>query len=283
MTTNLASNYKKVPRSGLIWILCFIFTLSIAYYQRKTGPSHTIRDKITFAEETIRYKLIRTHGGESDAMIEIPVKDTTIKGVCKYRRIKAGDDWTVSGMYRDGEYLVAALPHQPPAGKIEYFIILNKGDQELQLTEDPVNIRFKGAVPPLVLIIHITLIFLAMLLSTRTGVEAIFKGKNTYKLTFITLILFFIGGLIFGPIVQKYAFGAYWAGWPFGEDLTDNKALIAIIFWLIAFIVMSRNKNNRKWVIIASVVFLLSYLIPHSILGSEYDYKSGEVKTGRLK
>ena len=64
----MATNNKNIPRSTLIWILCIIFTLAIAYYQRKTGPTHTIRDKVTFAQETIKYKLIRSHGGDDDAL-----------------------------------------------------------------------------------------------------------------------------------------------------------------------------------------------------------------------
>ncbi len=278
----MTKNDKNIPKSTLIWVLCLIFTLAIAYYQRKTGPTHTIRGKITFADETIKYKLIRSHGGDDDARIEIPVKDKNIVAWCKYRRKGAGDEWISKEMDIENENRVAALPHQPPAGKIEYLISLKKGDEEVQLTETPVNIRFKGAVPAWILVLHIAFIFMAMLFSTRTGIEAIFKGKNTYKFTLITLILFFVGSLIFGPIIQKYAFGDYWTGWPFGEDLTDNKALVAFIFWLIAFIVVSRNRNNRIWVIIASIVFLLSFLIPHSILGSSYDYETGKVKTERL-
>ena len=81
-----------------------------------------------------------------------------------------------------------------------------------------------------------------------------------------------VGGLIFGPIVQKYAFGAYWTGWPFGHDLTDTKTGIAMIFWLIA---LWRGRNHAKghiWMIIAALITLLIYLIPHSVLGSELDY-----------
>jgi len=278
----MTSNNKNIPKSTLIWILCVVFTLAIAYYQRTTGPSHTIRGKVEFAKETVKYKLIRTHGGEEDALVKIPVTDTTIKAYCKFKRKNTGDEWTIQEMHYDGENRVAVLPHQPPAGKLEYFISLKKDDQEIVLTETPVNIRFKGAVPAFVLVLHIAFIFMAMLFSTRTGIEAIFRGKNTYKYTLITMILFFVGSLIFGPIIQKYAFGAYWTGWPFGEDLTDNKALVAFIFWLVAFIVISRNRNNRIWAIIAAIVFLISFLIPHSILGSEYDYETGKVKTERL-
>jgi len=279
----MTANDKNIPKSTLIWILCIIFTLAIAYYQRKTGPTHTIRGKITFAEETVKYKLIRSHGGDDDASIEIPVKDAGISAWCKYRRKGAGDEWITQEMIIDGENRVAILPHQPPAGKIEYLISLKKGDQEVVLTEDPVNIRFKGGVPGWILILHIAFIFMAMLFSTRTGIEAIFRGKNIYKYTLITLVLFLIGGMILGPIIQKYAFGDYWTGWPFGGDLTDNKSLVAFIFWIIAFIFVSRKKNHRTWVVIAAVVFLLTYMIPHSVLGSEYDYKSGEVKTGQKK
>jgi uncharacterized membrane protein len=78
--------------------------------------------------------------------------------------------------------------------------------------------------------------------------------------------------MILGPIVQKFSFDAYWTGWPFGYDLTDNKSLIAFIFWGIALIVMSRNRQNRVWPVLASLVLLVIFLIPHSVLGSEIDF-----------
>ena len=93
-------------------------------------------------------------------------------------------------------------------------------------------------------------------------------------------MLFFFGGMILGPIVQKYAFDAYWTGWPFGHDLTDNKTLIAFIAWIIAYLRLRKNRNNRGWAIAASVILLLVYLIPHSMFGSQLDYSSGKVVTG---
>jgi hypothetical protein len=82
----------------------------------------------------------------------------------------------------------------------------------------------------------------------------------------------FLGGLVFGPFVQKHAFGDYWTGWPFGTDLTDNKTAFAFIFWLIALYRLYRNRGERLWVIIASLVLLAVYMIPHSMLGSEIDH-----------
>jgi len=142
-------------------------------------------------------------------------------------------------------------------------------------------IRFKGAVPDYILIPHIILMFTAMLFSTRTGIEALIKGRQTYLYTTITLITLFLGGLVLGPMVQFHAFGDAWTGWPVGGDLTDNKTLVAFIFWLIAFFRIRKSRENRVWVIIAAVVLLAVYLIPHSALGSEYNYESGKVETGK--
>lgn len=54
--------------------------------------------------------------------------------------------------------------------------------------------------------------------------------------------------------------------------MTDNKALIMMIFWLIAAVSMYKAKYPRRWIIVAFVVTFSMYLIPHSVLGSELDY-----------
>ena len=130
----------------------------------------------------------------------------------------------------------------------------------------------KGSVPLTILLFHILVIFGAMLLSAVTGLKAVFHGKYILCYIWLTVVFFFIGGLILGPVVQKYAFDVYWTGWPFGHDLTDNKTLVGLIFWIIALIVQYRKPGNRVWPVIAAIVFLVVFLIPHSELGSEIDY-----------
>jgi len=78
--------------------------------------------------------------------------------------------------------------------------------------------------------------------------------------------------MILGPIVQKYAFGEFWTGFPNGTDLTDNKTLIAFIGWLIALVAVIKTKKQKFWVGCATVVMFAIFLIPHSVMGSELDY-----------
>ena len=184
-------------------------------------------------------------------------------------------------MTRMGEDLVAYLPGQPPAGKLEYRVVLRHEGQEYPLNEFPVVIRFKGAVPAWVLIPHILFIFTAQLLSLLAGLFAIYRLKGYKLYGMITVILIFAGGFILGPVMQKYAFGAFWTGFPFGQDLTDNKVLFAMIFWVLA-IIMNAKKERPVYTLIAASVFFLINMIPHSVMGSELDYETGEVLTGMI-
>jgi len=121
--------------------------------------------------------------------------------------------------------------------------------------------------------------FLAMLFSTVAGILAIFKEKSQKKFGVITLIILAIGGGILGPLVQKFAFGEYWTGIPFGWDLTDNKTLFALIFWIIA--VIGNRKEQKTWLtILASVMLMIIFSIPHSMFGSQLDPQTGEVIQG---
>lgn len=272
-------NYKT--KSILLWIFTVIFTIVIAIYQRMTGPTYPETGKTEIAGQTIKYRLLTSHGGDTDAESRIFATDTAIKGKYIYKRFNTDEEWSGEEMKRDGDYLIITLPHQAPAGKLIYKVKLKRDGQAISIYEEPVVIRFKGGVPNWVLYPHILLMFLAMVFSTRTGLEVLIKGKNTFKYTYITIILLFIGGLILGPVMQLYAFGELWTGWPFGQDLTDNKTLVAFAVWLVALIRLWKNREKRGWALVAAIVMLAIYLIPHSVLGSELDYASGEIMTGK--
>jgi len=83
--------------------------------------------------------------------------------------------------------------------------------------------------------------------------------------------------MIFGPLVQEYAFGDLWTGFPFGYDLTDNKTLIALIGWLAALWAMYKSPHPKRWILIAAAVTLVVFVIPHSLFGTELDYSQTPV------
>jgi hypothetical protein len=266
-------------KSAILWIIAVAMTLGAVVYQKRTGPTYPVRGEKTIGDQKIPYQLIRSYNTGFRAPVKIVAPDTAITGEIKFRRFKSFDKWTVEPMFRSGDTLIALLPGLPAAGKVMYQVTLAKGGTSVLLNSDPAVLRYKGAVPGFILIPHIFFIFFAMLFSTRAGLEALARGRLTYVYTWLTVIFLAIGGLVLGPIVQKYAFDAYWTGWPFGHDLTDNKSLVAFIFWIVALIFLFRNREKRSWAVVAAIVTLVVFMIPHSMLGSEIDYTKEAPKT----
>lgn len=283
-------------KKTLLWILAVVITLSAAIYQRKSGPTYPRAEKVTLGDSTYTLQLIRTSGAR-DARVKLPVKDTAVHAAVYYKKLGIAEDWTrVDFKWTDIKYhsafmtkimrkkdetaLAAHLPQQPPAGKLEYYIELVKNGQTVDVAKNkPVVIRFKGDVPAGVLIPHVILMFLAMFFSTIAGLFAIFKIERFRRYTIWTFVILFIGGFIFGPWVQWYAFGDWWTGIPFGWDLTDNKTLFAFIFWVAAL--FGIKGKGRPWLIIlAAVMTVVIFSIPHSLFGSTLDYTTGSVTQG---
>ncbi len=266
-------------KKTLIWIFAVILTISAAFYQRLTGPTHPQRTQIAMAGQTYNFKLLRSFDGDGDCPITISLPDQEVTGTLEYRIYPQKVDFTKVPMSRDGQNLSAGLPHQGMAGKLEYKITLNKGNEQFVLNNGvPTVIRFKGYVPNVILIPHILIMFLAMLFSNVAGFFALFKVPS-FKMLKITLGTIFVGGLIMGPLVQKYAFNELWAGVPYGWDLTDNKTLIAFVAWWIAWL-FNRKQESRYWTVAAMVVTLAIFSIPHSMFGSQLDPATGKIIQG---
>jgi len=283
----------------ILWSLAFIITIMAAYYQRKTGPTYPKRVTVSLNDSTYELRLIRSLGLDERPEVKLHIGDTSVKAVLYYKRFKSQDEYSkVNFIFKkypldsfvmnkifkmtEEEGLFADVPQQPPAGKIQYFLELtdSKGTQSV-MKENPLVIRFKGNVPGFILGPHVLIMFIAMLFSTGAGLLAIAKVPSFRKYGIWTLILLTAGGMILGPVVQKYAFGELWTGVPLGWDLTDNKTLIAFIFWLVA-VIMNRKKERPLYTVLAAFVLLLIYSIPHSMFGSELDYETGQVIQGSI-
>lgn len=265
------------------WVLAVLITFAAIIYQRKTGPTYDKKVEVKIGENNYKFKLVRSHGGEQDCKVELLVPDQKVEGILEYRKFPTRDEWTKIDMERQYDNLQGFLPKLPMAGKYEYKITLVKNGEKYPLNEgNSVIIRFKGHVPESVLFPHIFFMFFAMFLGNVAGIMALFKYKKYRLFTNITVVALFIGGMILGPWVQLYAFGEAWAGVPFAWDLTDNKTLVAFLFWVLAFF-MNRKKERPVYTIVASVVMLIVYSIPHSMFGSQLDPETGEIIQGWIQ
>ena len=257
-------------KKSVYWILAIVITLALSVYQRMTGPTHPKSVTVELNGEQHKLKLPRS-GVQQDEVITIGEYGGT--GVLHYRRYPTADEYTSMDFSSKDGVWQAALPVQPVGGKLQYYLTIDGKDY---LKDEPVVIRFRNDVPASILIPHILLMFGAMLLAVYTFLLVV-TGKDYGRWLKLTVGFMFVGGFIFGPLVQHAAFGPWWTGFPYGTDLTDNKTLLSFLFFLAALATL-RWKYN-KWVVGAAVVFMvLIFSIPHSVYGSEYDYSAQELK-----
>jgi len=264
----------------VLWILAIAITVSAAIYQRMTGPTQPKKTEISVDGTKYYVSLKRSQTNTRPCFIKLEVPEG-ITGNIFYKKYRVNEEWTCSPMTRMEGVLTGELPSQPAAGKLEYrIIIFTSSGEEISVTGDkPVVIRFKGNVPALVMIPHILIMFFAMLISNLAGLSAAFGAGRQKKYGQWALWLLIAGGMILGPIIQKYAFGELWTGVPFGWDLTDNKTLIAVVCWIIA-VLMNRKKEKPAFTVAAAIILLIVYSIPHSMFGSELNYATGTLTQG---
>ena len=284
----------------MYWLLAVVVTLALSIYQRMTGPTYPKKVTVELNGESYKLKLPRS-GVQKDEIVKLKGIPPTTSAQLHYRQYQtpessttaapnqpstvssgtaaapnqqsAPNDYTTINFTCKDSMLQAALPVQPVAGKLQYYITVGGKDYP---ADGPTVIRFRNDVPAMILVPHILLMFAAMLFAVYTLMLVVTR-KEYGRWLKITVATLFVGGFVFGPLVQHAAFGPWWTGFPYGTDLTDNKTLLSFLVFVAALATLKWKYN--RWVVAASVLFMiLIFSIPHSAYGSEYDYETQQLK-----
>ena len=191
----------------ILWILAVLVSLASMVYQRMTGPSYPKKYEFTLDGSEYSFSLPRSNNGRQyDYPVEIDLPEDFTADLI-WRVFPTDNPWDTLEMVREEGTLVARLPMQPPAGKIEYHVELSHMGEKLDLHEEfNVIIRFRGDVPAWALLPHVLMMVLTVIWSTAM-IFFVLAKLPYYRIMGMTIIFLIIGGFILGPIVQKYSFG----------------------------------------------------------------------------
>jgi hypothetical protein len=270
-----------------LWSAAFVLAVALGFLQRMTGPSYPVEGRFISGGETVGYSLPRSHGGAGGLTIDLRLPSPDHEATIMWRRYPTEDAWQALPMLRISDGVVSAeIPHQPPAGKVEYWIRVSGGGTELRIpSSESVVARYRGSVRASILIPHIIAMFASLMVASRALFEVLRPSYGSSPsgaakgTILVSMGLLGVGGLILGPLVQLEAFGALWTGWPFGTDLTDNKTLIAVLAWLPAVVAALRSKKTRLAVVAGWIVMMAVFSIPHSMRGSQLDWDAESPQT----
>jgi hypothetical protein len=261
------------PSPAWLWAAAVLVTLAATAWQRLSDPTRPVSGEAAVEGRSVPWRLLTSGISGEPLRVEIAVPEAVLTGTLRWRRFPTGEPFDGISMLREDDRLVALLPTQPPAVKVEYYLVL-------------------AARSGLLLVPHVVILFLTMVLALRAGLGAAFVLPDTLRLSWATLGGLTLGGMILGPIVQKLAFDAFWTGWPLGDDLTEDKMLVAWLFWVVAVVALrgarsAADRFARTTTLAATVVTLAVFVVPHSLGGSPFDYsrldagRAGAVTTGR--
>ena len=184
------------------------------------------------------------------------------------------------------------LPGQSK-GKKTFYIVEAESAGGIKLTlpeggdneEAPFFIRWVGKTARWLLYSHILFMvgaFLVIMHAFYYALAHLFTGnfhRSLYPLVLWGTGLFFIAGIPLGLAVAYQAFGVAWGGIPYGTDITDNKTLITLLYWIVIMVLFKGNPfcfakersfligpRSFSWLVLAGCALTVTvFLIPHSI------------------
>ncbi len=260
------TRYKLTP--FWIWVLTFIVVLGGLVFQRITAPSNPIEVEQEYQGRMIRASLGRSHIGDDGQRIVIEGTPAEWEGELLWRNEQERGAYQRDPLRNLGTMSTGIIPPQPRGQKVEYRIEIIVDNGVLRIPRQGTIItRFKGEAPSWVVIGHIILIFGGLLLGTRAGLIAHDLGHHSHLYAKLSLLSFVLGGLVLGPLLKWFSYGRLWGGPPLGADSTDMKTMALVVAWALPVVFRMIGRPARPWILLASLLGILAFLMPHTMLG----------------
>jgi hypothetical protein len=270
-------------KEAIGWFISIVVTVSVVVFQIAMGSSGPLVTKVNTGKQRFQCELRRTFVGSEDCPVILPIADIMVSGYILYRLYPSENELSKIIFTRQGDKLVARLPNQPPSGRLEYSVFLEREGVRIDVNEGKtIIVRFLGKVPVYTLVLKSIFILLAILLSIYAGILA-GLGIKTYRWAIYPVFASLLGVVfLLQPLVHKYSLNQWWTCLPNSWELGDNKLFFALIVWLLTAY-YNFKKARRGLVIVSSIISILLFSVPHGFPGSTHEQVTMEIFLRNLK
>ena len=139
-----------MPKPGgwlgvMLWLVAAALAVGAMMFQERTGPSKDLRGSFEVDGQSYHHALTRSGSSAEDERVSIPNPGGGIQGTLHYKRHKTDDQLTAVPLRVEGDELVAELPRQPAAGKLEYTIVLVSADgSRIRVPDQEASVVIRG-------------------------------------------------------------------------------------------------------------------------------------------
>jgi hypothetical protein len=268
-----------------------LITLVIFFVSRRMSMNRPSEVNWTGGGVTTTHMTVYEQVGPGQPEIILQVKPPTEIDASVLYRVPGVEPFDTVGMAEISSGVWSArLPAKEKGDRLEYGFIISQTETSEIGTSVATSmtgyylIKYKGEVSVTVLVLHILCMFAAFFFIVEAIIGAfamLIMGDDkefTVAQTRWVLLFTFLGGMPLGFVLNRQRFGPIWEAFPFGTDITDNKTQLIIIFWILIAALSWKSFACRRTgrdaigpgayataVIIASVLSLFLYLVPHSL------------------
>lgn len=250
------------------WVIALVLCLTGLFAQRQLSSELPLTIDQAWAGKRVTTTLDRVHVGPGGQRISVAGVEPEWTGELIWRPADSEAEFHRLPLRNLGSLIAGEIPLQARGIRAEYRLELETPDGLLRLpAQGTLMIRSRGATRLEVSLAHIALLALGLLLAMRAGLEALALGEHAQVFAWGSFLSFLGGGLVCGPLMKQQAYGLLWTGPPFGLDSTDTKTLLIVIAWLLPLLLRARGLRARRWIVLAALLSLAVFLIPHSSFG----------------
>ena len=116
------------------------------------------------------------------------------------------------------------------------------------------------SLPSKVNILSSTVLFIALLLNFRIGLEYFNDNQKIKKLTLPTVTFFFFYSIAITPLKKTYELNAINKNIPSITELFDLQSIILFVLWITAMIVIFNSRNPKLPALVFSIITALVFL-----------------------
>ena len=120
--------------------------------------------------------------------------------------------------------------------------------------------NFTPSLPQKINTLNSVVLFTALFLSSRIGLEYFNENQKIKKLTLPTVTFFFFYSFAVTPLRKTYELNAINKKIPPVTDLFDLQSVVFFVLWITAMIVIFNSKNPRFPALIFSITTALVFL-----------------------
>jgi len=250
-----------MKQSSILWLSAVIITLATGYIYKNSAPDFPVTGSERLEGKKIYYFLHTKYTDDNNYAVIIKSDLPALSGVVEWKmNSNSGEMETIPLTERD-KLLTARLPKCGQNETITYRVILNRGNKTFALPASSfVNAQITGNVPfTLKLFFYVTII-VGFLLSARTGLEYFRNNSNAKRLSFFTLLFFFINSVILTPLKTAYEAGVnIIAGLP-TKNLFALSTVLIFLGWVVTFILLYKKPELKKVTFFMAIISILLFV-----------------------